>query len=249
MPRLAGKVALITGGLGAIGSETVRVFVREGAAVVATDAKPAMDAGADAGVLAHDVTRDDQWRRIMDLILGRHGRLDILVNNAGVLGTVPENPENATVDEWHRVSSVNVDGVVLGCKHAIATMRASGGAIVNLSSVAGILATPTLFAYGGSKAAVRQLTKSVAVYCGRQGYPIRCNSVHPGIVESPMGRQVFDWSGMDPGEAQRQRLAMLPLKRFATPADVAHAILYLASDESSYVTGAEILVDGGMTIV
>ena len=248
MSRLEGKVALITGGLGMIGAATARVFAREGATVLATDAKGA--AGADSPgerVLLHDVSKDDDWKRIVDGVLARHGRLDILVNNAGILGTVAENPENATLDEWHRVGAVNVDGVVLGCKHAIAAMRQAGGSIINLSSVAGLLATPTLFAYGGSKGAVRQLTKSVAVYCGRQGYPIRCNSVHPGFVESSMGQQVFDWSGLDPAEARRQRMAIVPLKRFATPTDVAHAILYLASDEASYVTGAEIVVDGGMT--
>jgi 3(or 17)beta-hydroxysteroid dehydrogenase len=248
MLRLEGKVALVTGGLGMIGAATVEVLAREGATVVATDAKGAA-ADFASGALPHDVSKEDDWKRIVDGVLKHHVKLDILVNNAGILGTVAENPENVTLAEWHRVGAVNVDGVVLGCKHAIAAMRQSGGSIVNLSSVAGLLATPTLFAYGGSKGAVRQLTKSVAVYCGRQGYPIRCNSVHPGLVESTMGQQVFDWSGIDPDEARRQRMAALPIKRFATPTDVANAILFLASDESSYVTGAEIVVDGGITIV
>jgi NAD(P)-dependent dehydrogenase (short-subunit alcohol dehydrogenase family) len=148
---------------------------------------------------------------------------------------------------------VNVEGVFLGCKHAVEAMRAnagsSGGAIVNLSSIAGLVATPHVAAYGASKGAVRQLTKSVAIWCGRQGYRIRCNSVRPGIIQTDMGEQVMRLGGADPERAWETRIRQIPIGETGRPEDIANGILFLASDEARHITGAELVIDGGMTAI
>ena len=184
MARLVDKVAIVTGGGSGIGTATVRKFAVEGATVVATDiasdagSAVVVEIGANAVFLRHDVTDESQWETVMKETVDRFGKVDIVVNNAGIIGTgAPQDPENLSLDEMHAIGKVNVDGVLLGCKHAIMAMKDRGGAIVNLSSIAGIYATPGLVPYGASKGAVRQLTKSVAAYCGQRGYGIRCNSV------------------------------------------------------------------------
>jgi 3(or 17)beta-hydroxysteroid dehydrogenase len=257
MGRLDGKIALVTGGARGIGRAAATRLSEEGASVVITDMNGAgaeASAGAIGGNaegLQHDVRSAEDWQRVMDHILARFGRLDIQVNNAGILATAnTQTVENTDIDQWRAVQGVNVEGVYLGCQFAIATMkRSGGGSIVNLSSIAGLIGTPHLFAYGASKGAVRQLTKSVAVYCGRAGYKIRCNSVHPGLIQTDMGDEVM---GLDNGDAERNkatRVKMVPLGYIADPVQVANCILFLASDESSYVTGAELVVDGGFTAV
>jgi len=191
----------------------------------------------------HDVRRLDQWRAVVDLTLSRFSRLDILVNCAGILreGTI----EDTTFADWRAVLEVNLDGTFYGCQSVIPAMHASGGgSIVNLSSVSGIKADAALVAYDASKGAVRALTKEVALYCARRGYAIRCNSVHPGIVDTRMVSEFFKSATLSKRE---EWLASQPLARAVKPEEVAGMIAFLASSDASFVTGAEFMIDGGMT--
>ncbi|MBH61393.1 MAG: hypothetical protein CL569_02870 [Alphaproteobacteria bacterium] len=256
MGRLADKVAIVTGGGSGIGKATAKKLAAEGASVAVTDLNAntghatVEGIGNSAFFLSHDVTEESEWERIMKETGDRFGRVDVLVNNAGILGTgAPQNPEDLSLDEVHAIAKVNIDGVLLGCKHAIKAMKGQGGAIVNLSSIAGIYAVPALVPYGASKGAVRQLTKSVAAYCGKQGYGIRCNSVHPGIIETAMGETVFNFVFDNPEQGREERRQAIPVGRLGKPEDIANAVCYLASDEASFVNGAELVVDGGQLIL
>jgi NAD(P)-dependent dehydrogenase (short-subunit alcohol dehydrogenase family) len=255
MARLAGKVAMVTGAGTGIGLATAKLFAEEGAKVVVAELDEASGraaAGAVKGLFVKlDAREEADWARALAEVKAKHGALHVLVNNAGVLCR-SERPdvENTSLDEWRWLQRVNVEGVFLGCKLAIPLMRDSGGgSIVNLSSIAGLMATPHLAAYGASKGAVRQLTKSVAVHCGRRGDGIRCNSVHPGLIETQMGEKVSGLGGADPAQTKETRRKMVPLGRLGRPEDVASCILFLASDDSRYMTGAELVVDGGFTVV
>ena len=253
MSRLCGKIALITGAASGFGAATGKVFAREGAKVVLTDKNEggvqavAREIGNAATALAHDVRLEDDWKRVVDETLSMHGRLDILMNNAGVMGTgAAQDIEHMSLDEWKFVNEVNSDGVFLGCRAVIQAMKESGGgSIVNISSTAGFRATPGIAAYGASKGAVRQLTKSVAAYCGRQGYNIRCNSIHPGMVRTPLGEAVLSYYG-ELEETAKKRMTNVPLGRLGEVEDVANAALFLASDESRYINSTEMVIDGGM---
>lgn len=255
MGRVEGRIALVTGGARGIGRATAHVLAKEGATVVVADRdRPGGEAVAEAigkGALfiPLDARSEESWDTLIGEVRKRHQRLDILVNNAGILHAGNgHGPEDTSLEEWDAVHSVNLRGVFLGCKHAIPAMREHGGSIVNLSSIAGIMATPHLTAYGASKGGVRQLTKTVALHCARSGYRIRCNSVHPGLIETDMGDAVLALGGGDVATAREARLKLVPLGELGRPEDVANAILFLASDEARYVTGAELLVDGGHTI-
>ncbi|GJD49497.1 3-alpha-(or 20-beta)-hydroxysteroid dehydrogenase [Methylobacterium crusticola] len=253
MQRLAGKVALVTGAARGIGLATARRFALEGAAAVVLadiDAEGAGRAATESPVFydaSLDVTRDEEWQRVMDAAVARHGGIDVLVNSAGiaVVGTI----EDITLAQWHRVQAVNVDGTFLGCRHAVRVMKppaGRGGTIVNLSSVSGIVGGHNLAAYNASKGAVRLLTKSVALHCARQRYGVRCNSIHPGFTETEM-LHALAAGGRDP-EALRERLrASVPLGRNAAAEEIAGLAAYLASDEAGFVTGAEMVIDGGVT--
>ena len=253
MSRLDGKIALITGAASGFGAATGKVFAREGAKVVLTDKNEggvqavAREIGNAATALAHDVRLEDDWKRVVDETLSMHGRLDILMNNAGVMGTgAAQDIEHMSLDEWKFVNEVNSDGVFLGCRAVIQAMKESGGgSIVNISSTAGFRATPGIAAYGASKGAVRQFTKSVAAYCGRQGYNIRCNSIHPGMVRTPLGEAVLSYYG-ELEETAKKRTTTVPLGRLGEVEDVANAALFLASDESRYINSTEMVIDGGM---
>ena len=253
MARLGGKVALITGAASGFGAATGRLFAREGAKVVLTDRNEAgvkavaRAIGNAATALAHDVTSEADWTRVVDETMAMHGRLNILMNNAGVWGSgAAQDIEHITLEEWRFVQSVNSDGVMLGCRAAIPAMaKSGGGSIVNVSSTAGFRATPMIAAYGASKGAVRQLTKSVAAWCGRKGYNIRCNSVHPGMVRTPLGEEVLRVYG-ELEEAAKNRTRSVPLGVLGEVEDVANAALFLASDESRYVNSSELVIDGGM---
>ena len=247
--RLAGKVALVTGGAGGIGLAIARRFMSEGACVIIADIDAAAGerACADAPGLAFerlDVTQDEAWQAVMDGVVARRGGLDVLVNNAGVIAVA--SIESITLETWRRVQSVNVDGTFLGCRHAVRVMKGRGGVILNMSSVSGIVGGHNLVAYNAAKGAVRLLTKSVALHCARHEYGIRCNSIHPGFVETRMLEDIAA-GGRDP-EALREKLRTgVPLGRIAEPDEVAALVVYLASDEAAFVTGAEFVIDGGVT--
>jgi NAD(P)-dependent dehydrogenase (short-subunit alcohol dehydrogenase family) len=254
MGRVQDRIAIVTGGGTGIGRATARRLAEEGAKVTVAElnAEAGRQVAGEIGgdFVRHDVRQEADWQRLMAEVLARHGRLDILVNNAGILATqASQTIEDTGLDEWRKVQSVNVEGVFLGCKHGVETMRANGGAIVNLSSIAGLVATPYVAAYGASKGAVRQLTKSVAIWCGRKGYRIRCNSVHPGIIQTDMGEQVMRLGGGDPEAAWKARIALIPIGEPGRPEDIANGILFLASEEARHVTGAELVIDGGMTAI
>ncbi|MBW4681618.1 MAG: glucose 1-dehydrogenase [Microcoleus vaginatus WJT46-NPBG5] len=252
--RVEGKVALVTGGASGIGKATVEMLVREGAQVVITDmneseGKTLIEEIPGTIFLWHNVTNETLWESVISETITEFGKLDILVNCAGVTGMkAPQNPENTTLDTWRQVMSVNMEGVFLGCKHAIPAMKEKGGgSIVNVSSYAGIIGTPFATAYGASKAGVQQFSKSIALYCAQQGYKIRCNSILPGAILTPLWEPFL--SGEEREERMKQVVKDIPLKVWGEPDDVAYAILYLASDESKFVTGSEIVVDGGQSAV
>jgi NAD(P)-dependent dehydrogenase (short-subunit alcohol dehydrogenase family) len=241
--RLTGKTALITGGAHGMGESIARVFAREGAQVAIADileregAQVAAALGPGAMFLRLDVSDEAQWRQAMDAVIARFGRLDILVNNAGISGAVPDR---MSVEYFDRLMAVNARGTFLGMKHAIPEMqKRGGGAIVNLSSISGMIGQPFVhMGYNGAKAAIHVMTKSAAVQFGQDR--IRVNSVHPGLMP-PMRTSV---TAADPAVRQKV-LASLPLGRAGEPDEVAYAVLFLASDEASYITGAELAVDGG----
>ena len=248
MDRVKDKVIVITGAASGLGLADSRVLAREGAQVVMTDIDP--DAGqahaneVGAHFIRQDVSEEASWQHVMSEVESRFGRLDGLVNNAGIAPIA--NIEDTTTDVWRRVMGIHLDATFWGCQSAIALMKKSGGgSIVNISSTAGFRATPGIAAYGASKGAVRQLTKSVAAYCGRQGYNIRCNSIHPGMVRTPLGEAVLSYYG-ELEETAKKRTTTVPLGRLGEVEDVANAALFLASDESRYINSTELVIDGGM---
>ena len=250
MGRVAGKVAIVTGAASGMGKADAELLAAQGAQVVVTDLNQvdgqavADGLGEGAIFLRLDVTDEDNWRSVIAATLETFGRLDILVNNAGMiaLGTVVDTD----LDVWRMINSVNSDGVFLGCKHAIPAMAASGGgSIINMSSVAAMTGQSFVAAYTASKGAVRALTKSVAMYCKEQKNGIRCNSVHPDGVKTPMVVKVA--TGQD--TASPEEIEELgKLGNMCEPEDVANLVLYLASDESRFVNGTEMLIDNGSTI-
>jgi len=255
MGRVSGKVALVSGGASGIGRGIVQRLAQEGAKVAITDLAAeagqalAREIGSAAIFLAQDVTVEADWPRIVAAVQAKFGALHILVNNAGIGGGRQQNPEQDTLENWRRVNQVNLEGVFLGCKYAIPAIHAAGGgSIVNISSLAALIGTPTLGAYGASKAGVRQYSKSVAIHCARKGYNIRCNSIHPGLIQTPLLDGLF-LSMPDPERRRAEMAAGVPLGRIGTPEDIAQAALFLASDESKYVTGIELVVDGGLAAI
>ena len=247
--RLEGKVALISGGSRGQGAVEAKLFAQEGAKVVIGDILDAEgqrieaeinETGGECVYVHLDVTSEEDWRNAIDQAVSRFGKLDILVNNAGIYP--PASIEDTTEELWDRIMDINGKGVFLGTKLAIPEMRkAGGGSIINISSVAGLRASAGAAAYGASKGAVRLLTKSTAIqYAGDN---IRCNSVHPGVIETDM-----TLPNLLRDEDARQRSAdRVPLGRIGQPEDVAWGVLFLASDESSFMTGSELVIDGGRT--
>jgi 3(or 17)beta-hydroxysteroid dehydrogenase len=250
--RVEGKVVLVTGAASGLGKAAALMLAREGARVAITDrnesgAREVAGAlGEAARVWKLDVTQEADWERVVDEVLATFGRLDVVVNNAGI--GVAKDVEALSLEEWRLVHSVNLDGVFLGCKHAIRGMRKCGakGSIINVSSVAGLVGVENLVAYCSSKGGVRLLTKSVALHCARKGYDIRCNSLHPTFIDTPMVTGLASLSG-DAAAGKAKLARMIPLGHLGEPDDVAYAVLYLASDESKMVTGSELVVDGGST--
>jgi cyclopentanol dehydrogenase len=244
--RLRGKVALISGGARGQGAVEGKLFAREGAKVVLGDVledegrrttEEIRSQGGEAVFVRLDVTKEDDWRSAVDAALSTYGKLDVLVNNAGILQM--EGVEDITQEVWDRIMAVNTTGVWLGMKVAVPALRkAGGGSIVNISSISGLIGTGLQTAYQASKGAVRIMTKTAAMQYAKEG--IRVNSVHPGPIDTPMT------TGLD-RELWQMFLNGVPLKRAGTSEDVAYGVLYLASDESSFVTGSELIIDGGYT--
>lgn len=244
--RLAGKVALISGAARGMGESEARLFAREGAQVVLGDVledqgRAAVEHIAQQGgsttFVPLDVTHEQDWQRAVETVEQTYARLDILVNNAGIVRMAPL--DETSLEAWNEVIGVNQTGVFLGMKHAVpALRRAGGGSIVNISSIAGLIGLPNIPAYQASKGAVRLLTKNAAVQYATD--KIRVNSVHPGRIETPMTAPLAP-------ERREMLLRLTPLGRDGTAEEVAYGVLYLASDESSYVTGAELVIDGGYT--
>jgi NAD(P)-dependent dehydrogenase (short-subunit alcohol dehydrogenase family) len=251
---LDGKVALVTGGASGLGKAIAGRFSKDGATVAISDLNAELGtqiAQESAwSFYRHDVASEAAWTEVVSAIEHEHGKLNILVNNAGILAT-PANPEQTQLADWQAMFSVNVEGVFLGCRAAIGAMRrAGGGAIVNVSSVAGMWATPYATAYGASKATVAQLTKSVAQHCLQQGLAIRCNSVHPGDVLTPLLQQRYAAIASERGiteEAVISQMAKIaPMGGFTLPEDIAAAVAFLVSNEARRITGTELIVDGGL---
>lgn len=254
--RVDGKVALVTGAGMGLGRATALLLASEGASIAVTDVNASAggetvdlirEAGGSAAFLAQDVVREDGWIETVKWVGDTFGCLHVLVNNAGI--AIAKNVEETTLEEWRRTMAINADGVFLGCKHAIPLMaRSGGGSIVNLSSIDGIIGEADLAAYCASKGAVRTLTKAVAVHCAEKRYGIRCNSIHPGYIWTPQTENYLrDLGTLDAERAKA--LSRHPIGRLGEPNDIAYMVLYLASDESRFVTGSEMVVDGGYLMV
>lgn len=244
MGRLDGKVAIITGGVKGFGLSTAELFAEEGAKVVITDVDEkgsgkALDAiGEDrAAFVAQDVSKEAGWEPVFAEAEKKFGHVDVLLNNAGILFF--DNAEDIDLDEWHKILSVDLDGVMLGVKYGIRHMKDRGGSIINMCSIAGLIGISNLYAYNAAKGGVRILTKSAALYCAEKKYPIRVNSVHPGYAHTPM---VDAYPEMEEGLEK-----LHPMGRLGEAREIANMALYLASDESSFSTGSEFVVDGGYT--
>lgn len=250
MHRLSGKFCVITGAARGIGKAIGKAFIEEGATVLLTDndAETLAQAGQELGspTLILDVEKEADWERLAEL----HPAADVVVNNAGITGLeaglAPHDPENASLEDWRAVHRVNLDGTFMGCRYAIRAMKEKGaGSIINISSRSGMVGIPGAAAYASSKAAIRNHSKSVALYCAQWGWNIRCNSIHPAAIMTPM------WEPML-GEGNHREAAMAamvkdtPLRRFGGVDEVAAAAVLLASDEASYITGTEMTIDGGI---
>lgn len=249
MNRLTGKVVIVTGGASGLGKASATLMVAEGARVVITDVNVqagtalAAELGPNAHFIAQDVSQENGWRELIAATEQKFGRLDVLVNNAGVV--VLANVEQTTEEQWRLVHSVGTDGTFYGCKHAIPAMRRAGaGSIINLSSLAGIRGYPDIFAYSASKGAISAMSKSVAVYCAQNKLRIRCNSIHPGIIRTPLV-EAFQQSMREAAGEQE-----LPFDKASQgrPDDVAWMVVYLASDESKHVNGTEMVIDNSASV-
>lgn len=250
--RLQDKVCVVTGAAKGLGLAAAEAFVTEGARVLITDvdaregAAAAERLGMQVRFLPQDVTDPGQWKVILDEAVEQWGRLDVLVNNAGVGAFM--DIEQMTAENWRQTLAVNLDGVMLGTQAAIERMKAAGGSIVNIASIEGLVGEGVLPAYNASKGGVRIFSKSAAIHCARSGYNIRVNNVCPGFAQTQMVAGAL--ATLPEADAQafaEKTLARIPMGRFAEPEEIASAILFLASDESSYVTGSDLVVDGGLT--
>lgn len=249
--QLEGKVAIVTGGASGIGAATVERFVQEGAKVLSTDVQESLGQSvADevgAMFMAQDVSDPEAWDRVMAKIQSEYGRLDILVNNAGIV--IGKNIEDVDLESWHHLLDINLTGVMLGCQKAIAAMKrnsgGSSGSIINIASTSAFAALPGDVSYTASKSAVRMLSKSVAVHCAQSGLNIRCNNLVPGATHTA----IIDTAAESVPGMVEMAAAMSPMNRIGQGSDLAGAAVYLAGDDSSFVTGSDLLVDGGMLAV
>jgi NAD(P)-dependent dehydrogenase (short-subunit alcohol dehydrogenase family) len=256
--RVSGKIALVTGGASGIGKASAARLAAEGASVIITDvddnlgqstAKEIQETGGVAEYLHHDVASEAEWEAVITHLHEVSGGLNILVNNAGI--GIGGSLLEMSLDDWHRQQAINLDGVFLGLKHGIALMKESGGgSIINMSSVAGLKGSPALAAYCATKGGIRLLTKGAALECAQKGWGVRVNSVHPGIIDTAI------WTKINPDYLEEGANAVdidamaelgVPMGVPGKPQDIANGVLFLASDDSSYMTGSELVIDGGMT--
>ncbi len=253
--RLENKVVLVTGGGAGIGKAICLRLAQEGAAIVVTDIDESSAQAVAAEIQSHggkalplhqDVTVESAWRETIDRILQQFESLNVVVNNAGI--AIPENIEDMTLDQWRTTQRVNLDAVFLGTQAAIRAMKDTGGSIINMSSIEGIVGNPILPSYNASKGGVRILTKSTALHCADSGYKIRVNSIHPGFIKTAMTDPELAAMPTEMAEAFFQEVVSnIPLGEMGLPSDIANGVLFLASDESRYITGAELVIDGGYT--
>ncbi|MAK97542.1 MAG: 3-beta hydroxysteroid dehydrogenase [Citromicrobium sp.] len=255
--RVAGKRALVTGAAQGLGAQAATTLAREGAKVLCADingegAQATADAineelgAGTAFAITHDVTDPDQWDAAIERAGDKLGGLSILLNNAGI--GVRGNIETCTLEEWRRGFAVNVDSVFLGCQKALPLMKDNQpGSIINISSIAGLIASDTMPGYNASKAAVWMLSKSVALYCAKMGWNIRCNSIHPTFVDTPILDGIGKNAGLDKEVVMGKLARQIPLGRVGKPQEIADGVLFLASDESSFMTAAELRLDGGIS--
>ncbi len=253
MARVSNKVALVTGGAKGIGEACALLLAKEGAKVVVSDldiaagekvVKAIKAAGGDAIFIEQDVTDEASWPKIIAATVERFGGLHVLVNNAGV--GIAGSAADTTLADWRKTMAVNLDAVFLGTKHAIPVMTGKNGSIINIASIEGIVGDPNLAAYNASKGGVRIFTKSAALHCGKNGLKVRVNSVHPGYIWTPMV-EAFLKSVGDVTEGRAGLDSLHPIGHVGEVMDVAYGVLYLASDESKFVTGSELVIDGGYT--
>jgi len=251
--RVEGKVALITGGASGLGECSAQLLVREGGRVVIADINEekgralAKSLGGAAQFVLLDVTQEAQWQAAIAFAVAKFGALHVLVNSAGI--GLTKNVEEIALEEWRKVHAIDLDGVFLGCKHGVTEIKKHtsklGGSIINISSISGIIAGHNMAAYNSAKAGVRLLSKSVALHCARSGYNIRSNSVHPTFIDTPILDRHRARFGQ---EVMAQKLGkQVPIGRLGRPEEVGWGIVYLASDESSFMTGAELIIDGGIS--
>jgi 3(or 17)beta-hydroxysteroid dehydrogenase len=255
--RLKGKVALITGGASGLGANAAILMAQEGASVVVADiatdrGKAVADKLGSAGHFVKlDVTSEDNWQAAIQATIDKFGAIHVLLNSAGI--GLSKTVEDITLEEWRRVHAIDLDGVFLGCKHGVKEIKKHtskpagrlGGSIINISSISGIIAGANMAAYNSAKAGVRLLSKSVALHCAKSGYNIRCNSVHPTFIDTPILDKYRDRFGQ---EQMQQKLGrQVPIGRLGRPEEVGWALVFLASDESSFMTGSEVVIDGGIS--
>ena len=246
--RLKNKVGLITGAAQGLGKEMAKIMISQGATIVITDIneKSLVETAEELSCkhMVMDVTKEDQWKNVISKIEKDIGSLNILVNNAGIGGG--GDVESTDLESWHLVHSVNLDSVFLGCKFSLPLMRKSGnGSIINISSMSGIVASHNMSAYNSSKAAVRHLSKSIALHCAKSTNLVRCNSIHPVFTRTAMVQSMID--AAPERNIEEKLVQQIPLRKLAEPIDIANATLFLASDESSFITGTELVIDGGLS--
>jgi NAD(P)-dependent dehydrogenase (short-subunit alcohol dehydrogenase family) len=255
MDRVKNKVAIVTGGASGLGKSSALLLAREGAKIVITDldekngnevVKQVKNDGGEAIFIKQDVSKEDQWKKVIQKTLETYGKLHILANAAGigVGGTV----EEVTLADWKKLLNINLDGSFLGTQYAIKAMRETGegGSIINFSSIEGLIGDPNLPAYNASKGGVTLFTKSAALHCAKQGYGIRVNSIHPAYIWTPMVENLLKAQG-DAEEGKKQLESLHPIGHLGEPDDIGYGVVYLASDESKFMTGSELVIDGGYT--
>ncbi len=255
MDRVKSKVAIITGGASGLGKSSAILLAREGAKIVITDldeengnevVQQIKENGGEAIFIRQDVSKEEEWASIIDTTLKTYGKLHVLANAAGI--GVGGNVEEVTLAEWKKLLSINLDGTFLGTQYAIKAMRKTGegGSIINFSSIEGLIGDPNLPAYNASKGGVTLFTKSAALHCAKQGYGIRVNSIHPAYIWTPMVENLLKAQG-DVAEGRKQLDSLHPIGHMGEPDDIGYGVVYLASDESKFMTGSELVIDGGYT--